>query len=242
MGAFLMAQYPKARLIITIDPEEINHWRPMGFAVATPAPWLPADHRLFLEQWGKRWQEIVVSDRKTAEKADPALLVGWLSRQTLGFSPLDVTLRAWAAFSGDLQGTTAASDQQAYVARHLPPAAEEAMAQVCADDDRGEYFRPHPQAGGNAPWRWPGRTPSNPCRRWRSFSTRWSTAVCCASGPSGRVSFGHMLIAARLSPLALEKEENLPSFLRQLPRCRWRSFLPSRWPRRATFRRSFRPG
>ena len=208
----LMAQYPKARLIVSIDPEEINHWRPMGFAVATPAPWLPADHRVFLEQWGKRWQEIVGSDRKTTEKADPALLVGWLSRQTLGLSPLDITLRAWAAFSGDLQGTTAASDQQAYVSRNLPPAAEEAMSQVVRMMIAENVSAPtRKQVETAMALVWPHSEQSLP--PVEDFFDDMITHGVLRKRAAGRVSFGHAIIAARVSSFALAKEENLPAFL-----------------------------
>jgi HEAT repeat protein len=208
----LMAQYPKTRLIVTIDPEETNHWRPMGFAAATPAPWLPADHRTFLEQWGKRWQEIIISDRKTTEKADPALLIGWLSRQTLGLSPLDITLRAWAAFSGDLQGTTAASDQQAYVARHLPPAAEEALAQVVREMIAENVSAPtRKQVETALALAWPHSEKSLP--PVEDFFDDMVAHGILRRRPAGRVTFGHMVIAARLSSFALGKEENLSSFL-----------------------------
>jgi HEAT repeat protein len=207
----LMVQYPKTRLIVTIDPDELDHWHPMGFAVATPAPWLPADHRNFLEQWGKRWQEIVVSDHKQSEKPDPALLIGWLSRQTLGLSPLDITLRAWAAFSGDLEGTTAASDQQAYIARHLPPAAEEAMAQVARAMIKENFSAPtRKQVETALALAWPHSEQSLP--PVEDFFDEMVSHNVLSKRPAGRVTFGHMVLAARLAARALGKEENLSAF------------------------------
>ena len=207
----LMAQYPKTRLIVTIDPDEIDHWRAMGFAIAMPAPWLPADHRNFLEQWGKRWQEIVVSDRKTSEKPDPALLIGWLSRQTLGLSPLDITLRAWAAFSADLQGTTAASDQQAYIARHLPPAGEEALAQIARAMITENISAPtRKQVETAMALAWPHSEQSLP--PVEDFFDELVSHGVLRKRPAGRVTFGHLMLAARLSARALSNEENLSAF------------------------------
>jgi HEAT repeat protein len=206
-----MAQYPKARLIVTIPPEEVAHWRPMGFAVAAPAPWLPADHRQFMEQWGVRWQELVVSDRKSAEKPDPALLIGWISRQTLGFSPLDITLRVWAAFSGDLQGTTAASDQQAYISRHLPLAAEEAMAQVSRAMIAENFSAPtRKQVETALALAWPHSEQSLP--PVEDFFDDMVERGVLRRRPAGRVTFGHMAIAARLAARAVAEEENLNAF------------------------------
>ena len=206
-----LAQFPKTRLIVTIAPEETAFWRPLGFAVASPAPWLPADHRQFMEQWGARWQEIIVSDRKSAEKPDPALLIGWISRQTFGLSPLDISLRTWSAFSGDLQGTTAASDQQAYISRHLPDAAEEAMAQVTRAMIVENYSTPtRKQVESALALAWPHSEQSLP--PVEDFFDDMVECGVLRRRPAGRVSFGHLSVAARLAARAAGKESNLNAF------------------------------
>jgi HEAT repeat protein len=208
--AFLL-QFPKTRLIVTIAPEETVYWRPMGFAVASPAPWLPADHRQFMEQWGARWQDVIVSDRKSAEKPDPALLIGWISRQTFGLSPLDISLRIWSAFSGDLQGTTAASDQQAYISRHLPDAAEEAMAQVTRTMIVENASTPtRKQVESALALAWPHSEQSLP--PVEDFFDDMVECGVLRRRPAGRVSFGHLAIAARLAARAAAKESNLNAF------------------------------
>jgi HEAT repeat protein len=207
-----LAQFPKTRLIVTIAPEEAAHWRPMGFALASPAPWLPADHRQFMEQWGARWQANIASDRKSAEKPDPALLIGWITRQIFGLSPLDVTLRIWSAFSGDLQGTTAASDQQAYLSRHLPEAAEEAMAQVARAMIAENFSTPtRKQVETALALAWPHSERSLP--PVEDFFDDMIECRVLHRRPSGRVSFGHMAIAARLAARAAANESNLSSLL-----------------------------
>ncbi|MBN2084225.1 MAG: HEAT repeat domain-containing protein [Anaerolineales bacterium] len=206
-----LAQFPKTRLIVTISPEETAHWRPMGFAVAAPAPWLPADHRQFMEKWGARWQEVIVSNRKSAEKPDPALLIGWISRQTFSLSPLDITLRTWAAFSGDLQGTTAASDQQAYLSRHLPEAAEEAMAQAARTmivENSSTLARK--QVESALALAWPHSEQSLP--PVEDFFDDMIECGVLRRRQAGRVSFGHLSIAARLAAGAVSKESNLNAF------------------------------
>jgi HEAT repeat protein len=206
-----LAQFPKTRLIVTIAPEEVTNWRPMGFAIAAPAPWLPADHRQFMEQWGARWQEVVVSDRKSAEKPDPALLIGWISRQTFGLSPLDICLRTWAAFSGDLQGTTSASDQQAYLSRHLPEAAAEAMAQVTRTMIVESNSTPtRKQVESALALAWPHSERSLP--PVEDFFDDMIESGVLRRRPGGRVSFGHLTIAARLAARAASKESNLNAF------------------------------
>jgi HEAT repeat protein len=206
-----LAQFPKTRLIIGILPDEVALWRPLGFAVAAPAPWLPADHRQFMEQWGARWQESIVSDRKTAEKPDPALLIGWISRQTFGLSPLDITLRIWAAFSGDLQGTTAASDQTAYIARHMPPAGEEAMGHVARTMIVENHAAPtRRQVETALALAWPHSEQSLP--PVEDFFDGMVAHGVLRRRPGGKVSFGHAVIAARLAAGAIGGEDNLSAF------------------------------
>jgi HEAT repeat protein len=208
----LIGQYPRLRVIATLPPEEINAWRAMGFGVIAPALWTPPDNRKFLEQWGTRWPETVSSDRKLPEKPEPALLIGWISRQTVGFTPLDITLRAWAAFSADMEGSTSAGDQQAYINRHLPPAAEDALGQV---------VRSMLAEGISAPTRrqvesamalaWPHSEHSLPPVE-DSLDEMINRGVM-RRRTGGHVSFGHLLIAARLGALAIAKEENIPGLL-----------------------------
>jgi HEAT repeat protein len=207
----LMKQYPRVRMIVTLCPEVIAEWRPMGFAVGSPAPWLPVEYRKFLEQWGNQWQEKVVSDRKGAEKPDPALLNGWISRQTLGLTPLDITLRAWSAFSGDLQGTTAASDQQAYIARHMPLAAEEALGQVARAMIVENFAAPtRKQVESALAVAWPHSEVSLP--PVEEFFDEMIAHGVLRRRPAGKVTFGHPAIAARLAARALGSEENLSAF------------------------------
>jgi HEAT repeat protein len=206
-----LAQYPKARMIVSIPPNETAHWQPMGFAVAAPAPWLPADHRQFMEQWGMRWQEVIVANRKTAERPDPALLIGWVSRQTLGSSPLDITLRIWAAFSGDLQGTTGASDQQAYIQRHLPTAAVEAMGQVARVMISENLPTPtRKQVEAALALAWPHSEQSLP--PVEDFFDEMIAHGVLRRRPAGRATFCHPVIAARLAAGVLVNEENLSGF------------------------------
>jgi HEAT repeat protein len=210
LGSF-MDQYPRVRVIATLAPEVVAAWRPMGFAVASPAPWLLVDYRKFLEQWGNQWQEKIVSDRKGAEKPDPALLIGWISRQTLGLTPLDITLRAWSAFSGDLQGTTAASDQQAYIARHMPLAAEEAMAQVARAMIIENFSAPtRKQVESALAVSWPHSEVSLP--PVEEFFDEMIAHGVLRKRPAGKVTFGHLSLAARLAAIALSNEENLSAF------------------------------
>jgi HEAT repeat protein len=207
----LRTQYPKLRLIVTLAPEELNRWRTMGFADVSPAPWTPADDRRFLDQWGARWHEMIVSERKSSEKPDPALLIGWISRQTQGFSPFDLTLRAWSAFSMDLEGSTSADDQLAYLARQIPAAAEEALAQVARAMIADGFSTPtRKQVETAMALAWPHSEQSLP-------PVEDAFDVMIARGllrrrSGGRVSFCHLLLTARLSVRALESEENLSAF------------------------------
>jgi HEAT repeat protein len=208
----MRSHYPRIRFIITIAPDETDGWRPLGFAEVSPAPWSSADCRKFLEQWGTRWQENVSSDRKLPEKPDPSLLTGWINRQTPGSLPLDVTLRAWAAFSADIEGSNAAADQQAYINRQMAHAAEEALGQLAHTMVADGFSNPtRKQVETAMALAWPHSEQSLPPVE-DALEELFNRGVMRRRA-GNRASFGHLVIAAHVCALSLANEENLHAFL-----------------------------
>jgi HEAT repeat protein len=208
----VMKQYPRLRVIATITCEEQMRWLPMGFAAICPAPWTNVERHSYLERFGSRWSELVLSDRKASDTPDPELLIGWIARQTFALTPLDLTLRAWAAFSADLQGNTPTSDRQSYIARFMPAIAEEGMAQVChqliAENSSAPSRRQVESALASA---WPRS--EHPLPPVEDFFDGLITDGVLRRRVGNRISFGHQLIAAHLAGKSLIQEENISGFL-----------------------------
>ncbi len=94
-----------------------------GFAPLTMAPWNDHDQRQFLKRWGEAWHTFVAPNmpKNRLDGVDPALITGWLQGSSHGWTPLDLTLRTWAAFAGDTRGASRASGFESYLARFLSP-------------------------------------------------------------------------------------------------------------------------
>jgi HEAT repeat protein len=208
----LSKQYPRVRIVATISVEELARWLPLGYVAVSPAPWSNSERHAFLQRLGGHWAELVVADRKQDDSPDPDLIIGWISRQTFSLTPFDLALRAWAAFSSDLQGNSPTADRQSYIARHMPAVAEEAMAQVCRQMIAENLSSPTRRLVENAlATSWPRS--DHPLPPVEDFFDDLVTAGVLRRRSGGRVSFGHFLIAAHLAGKAIASEENIPSFL-----------------------------
>ncbi len=72
----------------------------------------------FIRQWSARWKRYIA--RLTPEEyttPDPALLNGWLLNDVTPLTPLELTLKIWAVYSGDLVGPGAVPAIDAYLHR-----------------------------------------------------------------------------------------------------------------------------
>lgn len=98
-----------------------------GLAPVTIAPWTDLDQREFLDRWGAAWKEHVAPhlDRSRLEDIDPTLITGWLVGTSRGMSPLELTLRAWAAHAGDVQGPGILDGYAAHLRRFLSTGEEQ---------------------------------------------------------------------------------------------------------------------
>ncbi len=94
-----------------------------GLAPVPLAPWSEHEHRLFLSRWGAGWQKYVLPGlpKNRIGELDPALISGWLLGSIRTLTPLEATLRVWAAYAGDARGGTTADCIEAYLARFLSP-------------------------------------------------------------------------------------------------------------------------
>lgn len=83
------------------------------------APWTEHDQRLFMTRWSEAWQQHIAPllPKRRMGELDPALITGWLIGSVSGLTPLDITLRLWAAYTGDVRGSRNLDSLQAYVER-----------------------------------------------------------------------------------------------------------------------------
>jgi len=111
----LLQHYPNLRLITTASFEHVDGLIALGLAPMTLAPWNATQQKEFLMRWGDLWAMFIQTDE--GESVPPPLLNAWLSERVPTQTPLELTLKAWAAYAGDVSGPRLSQALEAYLTR-----------------------------------------------------------------------------------------------------------------------------
>lgn len=119
----LQEAFPGNRIVAAGPPSGYDGLTKAGLVPITMAPWTSHEHEAFLTKWASSWHQYIVPNlpRKRMVDIDPALITGWLLGSVRGLSPLELTLRVWAAYAGDVRGARVLESYQAYIERFLSP-------------------------------------------------------------------------------------------------------------------------
>ena len=128
----VLDEFPRIRVVITGAPEYLGAITSMGFAPLALSSWNRRRRLRFVTRWASLWSAGGLAGHSAAELPEPLVLGNWLDLDTQYITPLELTLKVWAACAGDWQGT----DSLAAIASHIrrlapaavPPAALEALA------------------------------------------------------------------------------------------------------------------
>lgn len=119
----ILRQFPRARIITTGAPEYVDGLLSLGFVPMTIMPWTSQKQRQFLQIWTMLWQKYVATEawaQTILTPIDPILLNRWLLEDNLGLTPLELTLKVWAAYAGDARGARPTDAIEAHLRRLLP--------------------------------------------------------------------------------------------------------------------------
>jgi HEAT repeat protein len=119
----LQEEFPGNRIVAAGPPTGYDGIVKAGLIPLTIAPWSTHEHEAFLTKWAQAWQQYIVPNlpKKRIVDIDPALITGWLLGSVRGLSPLELTMRVWAAYAGDVRGAKVLDSFQAFVERFLSP-------------------------------------------------------------------------------------------------------------------------
>lgn len=120
----LIKAYPKTRSIITAGPEFADGIPGLGFTPLALMPWSTEQQNRVIERWSELWQRYVATEswaQTSAEPVDVVLLNRWLLNDNFGLTPLEFTLKLWAAYAGDTRGARAVDAIEAHLQRLMPP-------------------------------------------------------------------------------------------------------------------------
>ena len=115
----LKLEHPSLRMIVTASSEFADGLSGLGLHPVTLAGWTIAERKAFTRRWSSLWAEHIEEGiwQNTASGVEQQMLVNWLDRDTIALTPLELTLRTWAAFAGDGSGPRNQDSMDAFVRR-----------------------------------------------------------------------------------------------------------------------------
>ena len=116
--AVLLKDFPTVRVVVAASLESFAGLNKLGLVPIAMATWGMQQRVSFLQKWEDLWNDFVLSDAQSGvEPIDSSLLRGWLLSDNASFTPLEFTLKTWAAFAGDALGAGSGDAIEAYLRR-----------------------------------------------------------------------------------------------------------------------------
>ncbi len=115
----LLEKYPSLRAVVTGHPGNLGGLTALGFHPVAMSSWSKAQRAILISRWSELWDRYIAESAAKAASADPLLLVGWLLNTSNQLTPLELTLKIWAAFAGDALGPGALAGIEAFLRRML---------------------------------------------------------------------------------------------------------------------------
>ncbi len=138
VSQFLQALHramPRLQIITTVSPEQVDGLLSLGFHALALQSWDRWRSREFVRRWGELWARQVATEiwqGVTLPSVDPLLIASWLEGSLEGLSPLEITLKVWGAFAGDMGGLDVRHAMAAHLRRLMPAEVPIAAAETLA--------------------------------------------------------------------------------------------------------------
>ena len=99
--------FPKTRMVTTASNDYMDGLVTLNFIPFALAAWNIKQRADFFERWGTLWKRYVAVEAwaQIGEQVDPLLLNGWLLGESNYLTPLELTLKSWGAYAGDIRGS-----------------------------------------------------------------------------------------------------------------------------------------
>lgn len=131
----LLQAYPKIRIVTTGCVDQLNGLISLGFNPLAVIGWDAPQTARFIQQWGELWSQTVALEawaQTGPEQVDPILLNTWLGSDNSNLSPLELTLKVWAAYAGDSLGPRVLDAIATHVRRIAPSGTPVAALELLA--------------------------------------------------------------------------------------------------------------
>jgi len=120
LGA-LLGRHPRLRCILAALPDYLDGLVALGFVPMALAGWDHVERRLFAQRWGQAFTSRILPEvrKQKIEVSDlpPAIFTNWVTFEFQHLSPLEWTLKIWAAYAGDVFGPSTIDAIRSYLLR-----------------------------------------------------------------------------------------------------------------------------
>lgn len=116
----LRKTYPDFRVVMSLLTEDLSCVGPLGLFPIPIAAWNNEQSQEFFNRWEDLWTQFVVNEtwaEKLPDLIDPMILNNWLKKDKVLHTPLEMTLKTWAIYAGDVVGPSISDSIEAYVNR-----------------------------------------------------------------------------------------------------------------------------
>jgi hypothetical protein len=113
----ILSLYPATRVVTSATPDDFDGLTKLGFVPLALANWDEILRRDFINRWSDQWITHLGPLTNGTEAIDPILLNAWLINDNTLLSPLELTLKVWAIYSGELPGARITDWIEAYLRR-----------------------------------------------------------------------------------------------------------------------------
>jgi HEAT repeat protein len=113
----LLEQFPAVRMVTTAHPGYLDGLLNLGFRPVALAAWTEPQREAFIQRWSDLWSHNFGKNYTGPETTDPLLLNAWLKSSLTSVTPLELTLKVWSAYAGDMLGPTPNHSLEAYIRR-----------------------------------------------------------------------------------------------------------------------------
>ena len=114
--------FPKTRIVTTASNEYLDGLVSLNFIPFALAGWNTRQRVDFLTRWGDLWTNYVAVEAwaQTGVQVDQLLLGNWLAIDTDTLTPLELTIKTWGVFAGDIQGSRPVDILETHIRRLAP--------------------------------------------------------------------------------------------------------------------------
>ncbi|HEX6305487.1 MAG TPA: HEAT repeat domain-containing protein [Anaerolineales bacterium] len=114
----LLKSHRKIRIIVAASPHYYDGLTKLGLIPVAMASWSRNQREWFLQNWSDLWHRFIIPENpEMDERIDPLMLTGWLLQENATLTPLEFTLKVWAAFAGDVLGAGANEALESFARR-----------------------------------------------------------------------------------------------------------------------------